>query len=35
MFDAEDGRTADDVFGMEYTLSGNSEGNDPAAKAHD
>ncbi len=34
MFDAEDGRTADDVFGTEYNfMSGNSEGNDPAGKA--
>jgi RNA polymerase sigma factor (sigma-70 family) len=34
MFDAEDGRTADDVFGMEYNfMSGNAEGKDPASRA--
>jgi len=34
MFDEDDGRSADDVFGIEYSfLSGGGESNDPASKA--
>src|SRR6185369_16595540 len=34
MFDEDDGRSADDVFGVEYSfLSGDRSGMDPAAKA--
>jgi DNA-directed RNA polymerase specialized sigma24 family protein len=34
MFDEDDGRSPEDVFGWEYSfLSGDREGNDPAAKA--
>jgi DNA-directed RNA polymerase specialized sigma24 family protein len=34
MFDEEDGRSAEDIFGWEYNfLSGDREGSDPASKA--
>lgn len=34
MFDDEDGRSPEDIFGWEYSLSGaNQKGSDPAAKA--
>lgn len=33
MFDEDDGRSADDVFGVEYNLAGGGESNDPASKA--
>jgi DNA-directed RNA polymerase specialized sigma24 family protein len=34
MFDEDDGRSAEDIFGWEYNfLSGNSQGQDPADKA--
>lgn len=33
LFDDEDGRSADDVFGVEYRLAGNAVDQDPAARA--
>lgn len=33
MFDDEDGRSAEDIFGWEYGMSGDKETNDPAARA--
>ncbi|MBX9688095.1 MAG: hypothetical protein K2X27_15415 [Candidatus Obscuribacterales bacterium] len=33
LFDEDDGRSADDVFGWEYNISGSREDSDPAAKA--
>src|SRR5262245_60642484 len=33
LFDDEDGRSADDIFGVEYKLAGGGPDEDPAAKA--
>jgi DNA-directed RNA polymerase specialized sigma24 family protein len=33
MFDEDDGRTSEDIFGWEYSFHGNQDSNDPANKA--
>ncbi len=33
LFDEDDGRSADDVFGWEYSMGGTKEDSDPASKA--